>query len=217
MSPKHEHLQPLPITRERLDEELWEVLEFSAWAHEGQIRKIRQEPYIKHPNEVGELLMFAGASNLAIKAGYLHDTVEDTWVTFGMLEERFGGETARAVWGVTKDETIQDKMERKKAYLERLAYEAPGESVEVALADKISNLTEMLEDLYKAEAVDGGVREFWSHFKNGPETQLWWFAQVHEIGKHRIPDSPLVSMLAELIEEFRQMVCRHQALERVSS
>lgn len=213
MSPKHEHLQTLPITRERLDEELWEVLEFSAWAHEGQVRKIRQEPYIKHPNEVGELLAFVGASPLAIKGGYLHDTVEDTWVTFGDLEDRFGGEVAGVVWGVTKDDTITDKIEQKKAYLNRLAYEAPDESVEIAVADKISNLTEMLEDLLAAEQSGNGVHDFWAHFSAGPRDQLWWFQEVLAVARHRIPQSPMVSMLAELVDEFEQMLHRHKSIE----
>ena len=54
------------------------ALEFATKAH-GQItRKLSNDLYIVHPNEVANLLKEAGGSPELVAAGFLHDVVEDT-------------------------------------------------------------------------------------------------------------------------------------------
>jgi GTP pyrophosphokinase len=75
--------------------------EFSAQAHEGQLRR-SGEPYLAHPLAVAEILTVLKLDVPAIVAGLMHDTIEDTIRTRGQIEEQFGKDIARLVEGVTK-------------------------------------------------------------------------------------------------------------------
>ena len=196
---QHDHLRELPIT-ERYPDEVWSAANYAATAHEKQIRKLSGNHFIEHPFEVLELVRTVTDDIPTLQAAILHDTVEDTTVTFDDLRAEFGAETEFTVWGVTKDDTIKDKSEQKLAYLHRLRYEAPAASVIVALADKIHNLRDLIENY----ALLGD--EMWSHFSSPPEEQIEWFRAVLEIGKERAPDCPLVAELEATIEVFRTAV-----------
>lgn len=196
---QHDHLRELPIT-ERYPDEVWRAANYAATAHELQIRKLSGNHFIEHPFEVLELVRGVTDDIPTLQAAILHDTVEDTTVTFDDLRNQFGAETEFIVWGVTKDDTIKDKPEQKLAYLYRLRFEAPAASVIVALADKIHNLTDLIENY----ALLGD--EMWSHFSSPPEEQIEWFRAVLEIGKERIPDCPLIAELEAKIELFRTAV-----------
>lgn len=75
---------------------------FARDAHAGVNRK-SGEPYITHPVAVATILAELGMDTDAIAAGFLHDTVEDVdWVTFELIEERFGPDVRRIVEGETK-------------------------------------------------------------------------------------------------------------------
>jgi sialic acid synthase SpsE len=70
-------------------------------AHAGVLRK-SGEPYITHPVAVAGLLADMHLDADALCAGLLHDTVEDTEVTFDDVEARFGVTVRRIVEGETK-------------------------------------------------------------------------------------------------------------------
>ena len=75
--------------------------DFSAQAHEGQLRR-SGEPYLAHPLAVAEILTALRLDVPAIVAGLMHDTIEDTIRTRAQIEEEFGKDIARLVEGVTK-------------------------------------------------------------------------------------------------------------------
>ncbi|MEN9993053.1 MAG: hypothetical protein RLY83_623 [Actinomycetota bacterium] len=75
-------------------------------AHEGQNRK-SGEPYITHPIAVAQILADLGIGPTTIAAALLHDTVEDTAYTLGMLQKDFGDEIAALVDGVTKLDKVK--------------------------------------------------------------------------------------------------------------
>eukprot|EP00638_Chattonella_subsalsa_P019242 CAMPEP_0117871158 /NCGR_PEP_ID=MMETSP0950-20121206/10333_1 /TAXON_ID=44440 /ORGANISM="Chattonella subsalsa, Strain CCMP2191" /LENGTH=862 /DNA_ID=CAMNT_0005723711 /DNA_START=12 /DNA_END=2601 /DNA_ORIENTATION=+ len=60
------------------------------------------EPYIIHPVEVCKLLAGLQMDTATLQAGLLHDTVEDTELTFAQIEELFGTTVKRIVEGETK-------------------------------------------------------------------------------------------------------------------
>ena len=70
-------------------------------AHEGQSR-LSGEPYIEHPLAVAAILTDLRLDCDTLVAALLHDTVEDTDVSFDDLREQFGPTVARLVEGVTK-------------------------------------------------------------------------------------------------------------------
>lgn len=74
---------------------------FSTKAHKGQER-VSGDPYIVHPVEVGCLLAELEMDDNSIIAGILHDTIEDTALTYDRIKEEFREEIAELVDGVTK-------------------------------------------------------------------------------------------------------------------
>jgi GTP pyrophosphokinase len=70
-------------------------------AHDGQMRK-SGEPYIIHPIAVAGLLAQIKMDTDTIISGLLHDTVEDTELTFLQVELLFGPTVRRIVEGETK-------------------------------------------------------------------------------------------------------------------
>ncbi len=75
--------------------------EFSAKAHEGQLRR-NGDPYISHPVAVAEVLAGLHLDSGSIKAALLHDVVEDTASTLPEIQTRFGEDVALLVDGVSK-------------------------------------------------------------------------------------------------------------------
>lgn len=73
----------------------------SETAHEGQFRK-SGEPYISHPIAVATILAHMHMDHECLAAALLHDTIEDTNVTYEDLQQDFGGTIADLVDGVTK-------------------------------------------------------------------------------------------------------------------
>jgi guanosine-3',5'-bis(diphosphate) 3'-pyrophosphohydrolase len=70
-------------------------------AHRGQ-KRISGEPYINHCLAVAQILADLRVPPEVLAAGLLHDTVEDTSLTLGAIEEDFGKDVANLVNGVTK-------------------------------------------------------------------------------------------------------------------
>jgi guanosine-3',5'-bis(diphosphate) 3'-pyrophosphohydrolase len=70
-------------------------------AHRGQTRKTG-EPYILHPVAVAQILANMRMDHVSIAAAILHDTIEDTALSWQDIEQKFGPEIADLVDGVTK-------------------------------------------------------------------------------------------------------------------
>lgn len=70
-------------------------------AHRGQLRK-SGEPFIIHPVQVAVLLSELKMDAETVMAGLLHDTVEDTDLTFHQVEKLFGHTVRSIVEGETK-------------------------------------------------------------------------------------------------------------------
>jgi (p)ppGpp synthase/HD superfamily hydrolase len=75
--------------------------EFARKAHADHKRKFTGEPYWNHLHEVAMTLKAYGATPDVIVAGYLHDTIEDTWVSYYDLIEAFDANIANLVMQVT--------------------------------------------------------------------------------------------------------------------
>ncbi|OPY73794.1 MAG: GTP pyrophosphokinase [Syntrophorhabdus sp. PtaU1.Bin002] len=74
---------------------------FSAQAHKGQTR-LSGEPYLIHPLEVAYTLTKMNLDVPSVISGFLHDTIEDSFVSKEEIESDFGKEIAELVDGVTK-------------------------------------------------------------------------------------------------------------------
>jgi (p)ppGpp synthase/HD superfamily hydrolase len=77
--------------------------------------------------------------DLAITCAVLHDTLEDTKLTYRDIEEKFGAQIASGVLALTKDSSISDKKEKMTDSLKRIKAQ-PREIHAVKMADRITNL-----------------------------------------------------------------------------
>jgi GTP pyrophosphokinase len=118
--------------------------ELAAEAHEGQLRG-SGEPYLIHPVAVAHYLAGLQLDAETIAAALLHDVPEDTDVTIGEIEKRFGREVARLVDGVTKLSKFGSarSVEEQQAENIRKMFLAMAEDVRVVvikLADRLHNM-----------------------------------------------------------------------------
>jgi guanosine-3',5'-bis(diphosphate) 3'-pyrophosphohydrolase len=127
--------------------------EFSAKAHEGQLRR-SGEPYLQHLIAVAGVLTSLKTDVTAIVAGLLHDTLEDTLATPDELEKAFGKEVVHLVDGVTKIGKITYRnYEEKQAENFRKMVLSMADDIRVVLiklADRLHNMR-TLEHLGKAK------------------------------------------------------------------
>ena len=92
---KHEEIS------KEVEEFIWKAYSFGEVAHNGQKRR-SGEPYFNHCASVGGILANWNLDVNTIIAGLLHDTVEDTEVTFEQISKEFNAEIAELISGVTK-------------------------------------------------------------------------------------------------------------------
>jgi GTP diphosphokinase / guanosine-3',5'-bis(diphosphate) 3'-diphosphatase len=117
--------------------------DFSQKHHAGQTRA-SGEPYLVHPLEVALVLAEMKMDPVAISAGLLHDSVEDTSVTVVDIRKEFGEQVAHIVEGVTKISKI-DFATREEAQAENLrkmmlAMVDDIRVVLIKLADRLHNM-----------------------------------------------------------------------------
>ena len=91
--------------------EIYQALVVAYRAHRGQMRK-SGEPFIVHPVQVATLLAGLKMDAETIMAGLLHDTVEDTDMTFEQVEAHFGP----TVRGIVEGETKVSKLPKMVDY-----------------------------------------------------------------------------------------------------
>jgi (p)ppGpp synthase/HD superfamily hydrolase len=119
------------------------ALHFAAEAHKNQRRKdTNKTPYINHPIHVATILSNCGVTDAnTLMAAILHDTVEDTPVTFDDIFYAFGGKVCSIVRDCTDDKSL-DKVTRKKLQIDH-AKTICHEAKLVKLADKLSNISDL--------------------------------------------------------------------------
>jgi len=94
-------------------------------------------PYIKHIDDVVDVMKRFGYSGKYIIAAYLHDIVEDTALSYNKIKKRFGLEVAEMVYCVT-DELGRDRAEKKAKTLPKTA--SNPNAIELKLGDRIANI-----------------------------------------------------------------------------
>lgn len=125
---------------------IFKALDFAAYKHKDQRRKDADaSPYINHPIALAKVLSNEGGVTdvNVLCAALLHDTVEDTKTTAEELVKEFGEVIAGIVMEVTDDKTLP-KEKRKELQIQH-AGKASREAKLVKLADKISNLRDIVQ------------------------------------------------------------------------
>ena len=116
---------------------------FALEAHQNQKRE-EGVPYIIHPVAVAKILTDLKLDSATITTGLLHDTIEDTKVTYESVKEEFGEEVANLVDGVTKISALENKASSdSKAENFRKLILATSKDIRVLLvklADRLHNM-----------------------------------------------------------------------------
>ncbi len=116
---------------------------FALEAHQNQKRE-EGVPYIIHPVAVAKILTDLKLDSATITTGLLHDTIEDTNVTYETVRKEFGEEVANLVEGVTKISALEDKAsDNSKAENFRKLILATSKDIRVLLvklADRLHNM-----------------------------------------------------------------------------
>ncbi|MDC0488735.1 RelA/SpoT family protein [Pelagibacteraceae bacterium] len=116
---------------------------FALEAHQNQKRE-EGVPYIIHPVAVAKILTELKLDSATITTGLLHDTIEDTKVTYESVKKEFGEEVANLVEGVTKISVLESKASAvSKAENFRKLILATSKDIRVLLvklADRLHNM-----------------------------------------------------------------------------
>jgi len=128
-------------TREQLADQ------YAAKYHEGQFRKKSTELYIAHPRRVADMIKDYGVSDdESVAIALLHDTVEDTPLTYDEIKSVFGSDVERGVRALTKT-----------AFPNRDAYMASFDSAPYNI--QIIKLCDTLDNVKTIEALVPGKLE----------------------------------------------------------
>ena len=124
-------------------ETLNKAYNFALEAHQNQKRE-EGVPYIIHPVAVAKILTDLKLDSATITTGLLHDTIEDTKVTYESVKKEFGEEVAKLVDGVTKISALETKASTdSKAENFRKLILATSKDIRVLLvklADRLHNM-----------------------------------------------------------------------------
>lgn len=182
-----------------------EALAFALDAHDGQVRKGTEVPYISHPLGVASLVMEAGGSEDEVIAALLHDAVEDGGEELvEPIRERFGGAVLDIVLACSdavlpRGADKPDWWVRKRAYIERVPRESPG-AVLVTTADKLHNARAIATDL---RAMGDAV---FDRFTGGRDGALWYERAVTEaIGRNPRAPGGLLADLRRTVDEIERL------------
>ena len=120
-----------------------DAFHFADEAHRNQFRA-SGEPYISHPLAVAEIVSDMELDADSVIAALLHDTVEDTPVTYEDIKVRFGETVADIVDGMTKLARIpytskaEQEMENLRKMLLAMARDI--RVILIKLADRLHNV-----------------------------------------------------------------------------
>jgi len=109
------------------------AMQLATFAHKDQ--KYGNRPYVTHLADVVARVKTITQDPEIIAAAWLHDTIEDTQVTYTDVEREFGTNVAKMVWAVTG--VGQDRAAKMANAIEKIS-QTPGAEL-VKSADRLSN------------------------------------------------------------------------------
>lgn len=173
--------------------QIFSAIEFAAHAHNGQLRKGTNTPYIVHPIGVMQILLQYTNNPNVICAGILHDTLEDTPTTESDIQSAFGDRILELVQAASEPDKSLSWQQRKDHTIEYLRTVTDIDILLVCCADKLHNVQSMLC------AYEQCGDDLWKRFNRGYDYQKWYYTSLAEIFMRHANKS-------ELFSEFNQTV-----------
>jgi len=162
-------------------------------AHESQLRKGSDIPYILHPMEAAVVVSRIKYDEDLICAALLHDVAEDAQMSYGSILAMFNKKIADLVFFQSEDKS-KSWQERKRHTIDELAKINDDDIKIICLADKLSNIRSISRDY------DILGEKLWERFNAGKDMQGWYYKNL--------ADS--FESLAEYpaYQEFKQLVSK---------
>ncbi|MBF0199054.1 MAG: bifunctional (p)ppGpp synthetase/guanosine-3',5'-bis(diphosphate) 3'-pyrophosphohydrolase [Planctomycetes bacterium] len=118
----------------------------NAHAEVQQVRKYTGKPYIVHPASVASIVSSVTRSENLIALAWLHDTVEDTKVSLGDIDNEFGNEVMQLVESLTDTSKPEDGNRKMRKEIDRQHLRLASQGAKtVKLADLIDNSKSIIE------------------------------------------------------------------------
>ena len=128
--------------RVSVEELLLKAFKVAIRAHKGQFRKDGKE-FISHPFVVAAYVYSYGNGDLEMTAAaVLHDTIEDTTITYKYIKESFNDRIANLVQELTIDEKELEKT-TKKLYLTKVINKMSEDAFLIKLCDRYNNVSDL--------------------------------------------------------------------------
>ena len=187
---------------------------FAEKAHKRQYRK-SGEPYFRHCVRTAEILAQLRLDMDTICAGLMHDVLEDTGLTRGEMEEKFGANIASLVEGVTKIGRYKFSGGQRKRQAEtyRKLLLATAEDMRVILiklADRLHNM-ETLEHLSQEQQQRISKETLEIYAPIAHRLGIWsMMSRLEDLSlKYLLPDTyrEIADLLDEKLKE-RQAYCK---------
>lgn len=134
------------VSIDELDTASKGALEFATKMHDGQYRKDGTK-YITHPIRVADYLQDFNEEEInetLLASAYLHDTLEDTDITYYDLVGKFGSQVASIVVELTNDEELKKTLGKTK-YLEIKMENMTSAALLIKLCDRLDNVSDLKE------------------------------------------------------------------------
>lgn len=157
---------------------LEEAILFAVQAHSNQLRKGTNTPYILHPMEAAAIVGSMTDDQDILIAALLHDTMEDTGISFDEIAANFGKRVARLVKAETEDKrehlpASETWLTRKQETIDRLKAEKDIAVKMLTLSDKLSNIRAMYRDHLSLG------NKLWERFnQKDPKMHAWYYHAV---------------------------------------
>ena len=175
---------------------IFDAIEFAVKAHAGQLRKGSSLPYVFHPLGAARTLIECGCSQEIVAAAILHDTIEDTSVTYEDIRSSFGEEVAGLVREVSAPD-MEDSWENRKGHTIEHLKDAPKDVLLLACADKLDNIASIRNDYAMlGEAV-------WERFNRPGDRQKWYYQSLADVFLSRREEEPGASLFERFAAEVR--------------
>ena len=189
-------------------ETLSKAYKFALKAHENQKRD-SGDPYLIHPVAVANILSDLKLDSATIATGLLHDTIEDTKITYATVKKEFGKEVADLVEGVTKISLLEGKVtQNSKAENFRKLILATSKDIRVLLvkiADRLHNMRTLnaIDDLSRKKRISQETMEIYAPLAD-------------RMGMNHIRDELEDLSFAELNPEARNLVVDRLSLNKTN-
>jgi (p)ppGpp synthase/HD superfamily hydrolase len=171
-------------------------------AHKGEIRRIRNEPFITHPVGVARIASQYDSSDFVQIVSLLHDITDQPGardrLPIQQIREEFGFDTFVAIRSLSKTLKPVSDQEAKLEYLAMTRTETNPLIQLVRAADKIHNLESAIEEVRLVQ------NAFWRHFKGGRQEYLKWPADVLLAiqGSGALDGHPILARYDDTIHRF---------------